>query len=253
MNQKSLQAPSSTSSKTPDNAPPLQQPGQLELRILTGSVGLYRPPPRQIDSDEQAVSVLTAADPPPNTTSSDFIRLLSGPLNDFLLYTHHRRQSNWLIDIAHDICDPFHRRGSLRIWTGQEWEIVARQDRLKASVYLYDVPEGVVLSLSKISARQARSRTSAGGNASTMADRVKDRDGQCWVSGIDDPVINSHLCPKRMGDHLARVVFNTFVSTPHPATLTIYDAIYGIALTPTLDAWFGKYELGLRFVSTVRS
>ncbi|KAH9967172.1 hypothetical protein BC827DRAFT_1172030 [Russula dissimulans] len=235
----SLQA-SSTSSKTPDNAP-LQQPGQLELRILTNSVGLYPPP--NVDSDAVAISALTTH-PPPNTTSSDFIRLLSGPLNDFLLYTH-RRQSNWLIDIAHDICDPAAKRGSLRIWTGREWKIVARQDRLRASVYLYDVPEGVVVSLSKISAREGRSRISSGGNASTMADNVKTRDGQCWVK--------VHLCPKRMGDDLARVVFDTFVSTPRPTTLSIYDEIYGITLSLTLDVWFDKYELGMRFVSTVRS
>ncbi|KAH9967170.1 hypothetical protein BC827DRAFT_1171982, partial [Russula dissimulans] len=223
--------------------------GQLELRVLIGSVDLY--PPRNIDSDAVAISALTAQ-PPPNTTSSDFIRLLSGPLNDFLPYSY-RKRSNWLIDIAHDICDPAAKRGSLRIWTGREWKIVARQDRLKASVYRYDVPEGVVISLSKISAREGRSRTSSGGNASTMADNVKTRDGQCWVSGVKNPVINSHLCPKRMGDNLARVVFDIFVSPPHPATLSIYDEIYGIALTPTLDFWFDKYELGLRFVSTVRS
>ncbi|KAH9967148.1 hypothetical protein BC827DRAFT_570726 [Russula dissimulans] len=238
--------PLQASFKTPDNVP-LQQPGQLELRILTSSVGPSLYPPPNVDSDALAISALTAQ-PPPNTTSSDFIRLLSGPLNDFLLYSH-RKQSNWLIDIAHDICDPTAKRGLLRIWTGQEWKIVARQDRLKASVYRYDVPEGVVISLSKISARRARSITSASGNASTMADRVKDCDEQCWVtSGV--PVINSHVCPKRMGDHLAGVVFDTFVSTPRPATLSIYDERFGIALIPSLDFWFDKYELGLRFVST---
>ena len=132
---------------------------------------------------------------------------------------------------------------------------MARGDRLKASVYLYGVPEGIVVALSKISARDGRSRTSVGGNASAMAGHVKRRDGQCWVTGVDDPVVNSHLCPKRMGDDLARVAFDSFVvSAPsrRPANLSVYDEMYGITLTPTLDAWFRKYELGLRFVSTVR-
>ena len=55
-----------------------------------------------------------------------------------------------------------------------------------------------------------------------------------------------------MGDHLLRVVYNAFVSTPHPA-LSIYDEICGITLSMILDAWFDAYELGLRRVAPVRS
>jgi hypothetical protein len=39
---------------------------------------------------------------------------------------------------------------------------------------------------------------------------------------------NSHVCPKRMGDHLSRVVYNSFVSTL-PA-LSIDDEIWGITV-----------------------
>jgi len=56
-----------------------------------------------------------------------------------------------------------------------------------------------------------------------------------------------------MGDHLACVVFDTFVSAPRPPTLSIYEEMFGISLVSTLNTWFQNYELGLRFVSTVRS
>lgn len=39
------------------------------------------------------------------TPPSDFTCFFSGPLDDFLLYSG-REQSQLLIDIAHDICDP---------------------------------------------------------------------------------------------------------------------------------------------------
>jgi hypothetical protein len=54
-----------------------------------------------------------------------------------------------------------------------------------------------------------------------------------------------------MGDHLLRVIYNTFVSTP-PA-LSIYDETCGITLSRVLDVPFDTYELGLRLVGSVRS
>ncbi|KAH9964824.1 hypothetical protein BC827DRAFT_1185295 [Russula dissimulans] len=192
-----------------------------------------------------------ATHPPPNSTFSDSIQLLSGPIDDFLLFSR-QEHSKWLIDIAHDLCDPLAQRGSLCIWAGQEWRTVAHTEPLTASIYLYAVPEGVVISLSKISARDGKSKTSTIGEASTMANLVNDRDGQCWITDSVETLVNGHLCPKRMGDHLARVIFDTFVSA-HPPTLSIYDETFGISLLSSLNGWFDNYELGLRFVSTVRS
>jgi len=222
----------------------------LELLIFTSRVGLYPQPPTNITSDELARSEMTTG--PPNPTSpSDFTCLLSGPLDDFLLYSR-QEQSQWLIDVAHDICDPALKRGSLQVWdaAGEVRRKVNPTEPLTASTYLYDIQ--AVASLSKISERVGRSRTraSASGNASTMANRVKQRDGQrCWVTRMDFPITNSHICPKRMGDHLLRVVYSAFVSAPPPPTLSIYDEICGITLDRNLDAWFDTYELGLRLVA----
>ncbi|KAJ7140501.1 hypothetical protein C8R43DRAFT_838217, partial [Mycena crocata] len=171
---------------------------QLELRISASSVGLYPLQPTNINSD--------LLQPPPNTnaTSSfndDVIRLLSGPLDDFLKYSR-QEQSKWLIDIAHDICDPAAMRGSL--FAMQRWRPVAHTDPLTASVYLYDVPVGVIVGLSKMSAGAGKSVTAATGHPSTMADRVKRRDGVCWATGSRGPLINSHICPKRMGEPIPR-------------------------------------------------
>jgi hypothetical protein len=128
-------------------------------------------------------------DPPNPTAPSDFTCVLSGPLDDFLLYSG-REQSHWLIDIAHDItlqgwitdvCDPALKRGSLKVWdvAGQMSRNVNRTDPLTASTYFYDIQ--AVISLSKISERAGKFKTSTSDNASTMVYRVKQRDGRrCW-------------------------------------------------------------------------
>ena len=232
-----------TTSKTPS-----QQLPHLELRILTSCVGGIQP--ANIASDTTTSGLLN---PGPSTSPSDFTCLLGGPLNDFLLYSG-QEHSQWLIDIAHDICDPALKRGSLQVWdeTGQLWRTVNPVDPLIASIYLYDVR--VVVSLSKISRRQDRSRTSATGYPSTMANRVWQRDGQsCWVSGAPSRNKNSHVCPKRMGDHLLHIIYRDFVSTTPSPVLSIYHEMCGITLSPNLDILFDEYELGLRFVSPVRS
>src|SRR5712672_4541677 len=124
-------------------------PDHLELRIFTRSVGVYSNLPANIiESDAHAASATMTHPPPISSSSSDFIHLLSGPINNFLLFSR-QEHSKWLVDIAHDICDPLAQRGSLCIWSGQEWTTVAQTDPLTASVYLYAVSEGVVVSLSK--------------------------------------------------------------------------------------------------------
>ncbi|KAF8497552.1 hypothetical protein F5888DRAFT_1613509 [Russula emetica] len=214
-----------------------QQPSQLELHIPTNCVGLYPQPPATITSDMLAKETMTIE--PPNPTTSP---------TDFTLYHDSGEESKWLVDIAHDICDPTMKCGLLKVWdvAGLGWRDVNATDHLTASIYLYHIQ--VVVSLSKISLHTCRSVTSASGNASTMANRVKQRDGeQCWVSGMPPPLVNSHVCPKRMGDHLLRIIYGTFQSPP--PTLSIYDEICGISLSPTLDIWFDAYELGLRYVA----
>ncbi len=54
-----------------------------------------------------------------------------------------------------------------------------------------------------------------------------------------------------MGDPLLHGIYSTFVSTPPPPTLSIYDKICGITLSVNLDALFDIYEFGLWFVAPV--
>ena len=111
---------------------------------------------------------------------------------------------------------------------------VATTDPLTASIYRYDLPVGITVGLSKISRCVWKSVIAATGRASTMVDRVKGRDGQSWVTAADDPLVNSHICPKRMGDHVGRIIFRTFTSLP-PPNLSIYNEIFGLCLSETLD------------------
>ncbi|KAJ7068681.1 hypothetical protein C8F01DRAFT_1118949 [Mycena amicta] len=223
--------------------------GRLQLTISTHSVGSYSASPGSIINDADATQSMIAQPIPP--TNANTLTLLSGPLEQFLKYSR-TEQSKWLLDIAHDICDPLSKRGSLLVWKpDMEWSPVTPADPLTASTYSYQLPPGVVVGLSKISARDNRSKTSATGDAQagTMANRAKARDGVCWVSQLVGPLINSHICPKRMGDHLARVIYDTFSpsTTPIP-DLSIYDERFGISLSASMSIYFSAYQLGFRAV-----
>ncbi|KAF9048270.1 hypothetical protein BDZ89DRAFT_1057849 [Hymenopellis radicata] len=235
--QPSLPPPSGPSKQDghTDAAPP-NLTGILELRVNSSFVRLYPDPPSTISDDMHAATAMTPGTISPATHS---ICLLSGPLGDFLRYSR-QEASKWLIDLAHDICDP----ASL-----VHWRPVANTDPLTASIYRYDLPVGITVGLSKISQREGKSVTTATGNASTMAGRVRERDGRCWVSAARGPIVNSHICPKRMGDHIARIVYHTFTSLAPAPNLSIYDENFSLSLSLTLDTWFDTYEMGLRFVS----
>lgn len=182
----------------------------------------------------------------PDTTS---IRLLSGFLTDFLRYSR-GEGSKWLVDVAHDICDPVLRRGSVEKQMGpQHWLAVADTDPLTASVYRYHLDAGVTVGLAKISRREGRSQSSTTGNATTMATHVRQRDGRCWVTGDTCPLINSHLCPKRMGDYMARIIFQTFTGIDPFPDLTIFHEMFGLSLTRNLNALFDVYQLGFRYIA----
>lgn len=227
----------------------LPHDGELKLCILANNVGLYPSSPPTISNNEDAALVMTTSTPNPIFPPNSIIHLLSGPLQQFCLYSG-QEQSQWLIDIAHDICDPDQKHGLLQIQGAKEtWRNVAPTDPLTASIYLYNIQH--TISLTKISRCQGTSITSSNGNASTMQNQVMQRDQQCWVSRCLDPVVNSRVCPKRMGDHLLRVVYRNFVSATVPPALSIHDEICGITLSRTLDAWFDIYELGLRLVAPV--
>ncbi|KAF8191620.1 hypothetical protein K438DRAFT_1830836 [Mycena galopus ATCC 62051] len=221
--------PSKPDDHNDTDAAPQDLAGILELRINSPSVRLYTTAPRTITSDLLASTAMT---PGATSPANPSICLLSGPLGDFLRYSG-QEASKWLIDIAHDICDPANLRGSLLVWSQSQsqWGPVANTDPLTASTYRYDLPVGITVGLSKISERIRKSLTTATGNASTMGDRVKRRDRTCWVTAAHAPLVNSHILPKRMGDHLGRIIFQNFT------------------LSKTFDAWFDTYDMGLRFVS----
>ena len=240
---------SSSKMDIPPHSQQPQHPQLLELAIFTHLVAPYTEPLPAIINETLAQSIMSTTDP---SDDRSLTRLLSGPLADFELYSG-QEHSQWLIDISHDICDPLLKRGRLQVWHEAEgtWRDVIPAEPLIAALYVYTAPD--VVALTKISARTGRTRTDTTANASTMARRVAARDGrQCWVTRHFYRNKNSHVSPKRMGDHLLRRIYETFVGTPPPPTLSVYDEICGISLSPFLDTWFDEYELGLRLVAPVR-
>ncbi|KAF7295017.1 hypothetical protein MIND_01039800 [Mycena indigotica] len=222
----------SSKSLLPATCPPESPSGQLRLCIPSPSV--------RLESDQDATTT---------ALSETTLCLLSGSLDDFILFAG-QEASQWLLDQAHDICDPTHLRGSLWVWKGA-WVLVARTDPLIASTYFYILPTNLTTPLSKISRRDGRSKASSNtrNNARIMRSRVLERDERCWVTKNTEPLTNSHICPKRMGDDLARGVFEAFTGLPHSPNQSILDPTFGLCLTLNLDTWFCSHVLGFRFVS----
>ncbi|KAJ7095015.1 hypothetical protein C8R44DRAFT_813793, partial [Mycena epipterygia] len=158
-------------------------------------------PPPTISNNMLTTTAMT-----PSTTSlaTHSICLLSGPLGEFLQYSR-QEASKWLIDLAHDIAIL-----PISMESQQHWCPVANTDPLAVSIYCYNLLVGITVSLSKISHRVRKSVTTTTRNTSTMADHG---------TAVDDPLANSHICLKHMGDH--------------------------IGLSEMLDAWFDKYQMGL--------
>ncbi|KAJ6509226.1 hypothetical protein C8R47DRAFT_13362 [Mycena vitilis] len=132
-----------------------------------------------------------------------------------------KNTAKWLLEIAPDICDPRSMRGSLDLWDlrRQQWCPVLPTDTLISSTYCYVLPQTNIISLTKISARKNKSATTKSGK--TTRAEVLERDEICWVTSVDDPVFNSHILPKRMGNHLAQDVFETFCGPIAPKHLHV--------------------------------
>ena len=122
----------SKSDSYPD-ATPLDLTGILELRVNSPSVRLYPVAQPTISNLILATTAMTHGANSPSTPS---ICLLRGPLGDFFRYSR-QEASKWLIDLAHDICDPADQRGSLVVWKEQrqQWRPVATKEPLTASIY----------------------------------------------------------------------------------------------------------------------
>ncbi|KAF7977326.1 hypothetical protein HWV62_4101 [Athelia sp. TMB] len=240
--------------------------GPLILRISTNQTAAHTPPPQQTNTPADAQpSSTTPGLPPPTHPPRPFIPLISAPLSHFEHFAQ-AEHSQWLIDVAHDICDPAHRSGTLRrlespsyayadcTRAAQTWAPVRPTDPLRAALYEYVC--GRPLPLSKISRREGKSKSSRGGYADseTMRRDVLRRDGyQCWLSREHDDdagrFVCSHIVPKRMGGPVSAVLLARFArpgEAPIPAPTGVFDPMYGITLTRQLHSFFDDYTMGLR-------
>jgi len=130
------------------------------------------------------------------------------------------------------------------VWDEDQYRPVGGQDPLEAKVYEYRID--VIVSLTKISLRNVKSVTRASGLAGTMANAVKTRDGRCWVTGSTIITVNSHVCPKRMGNEQGAFIYSRYTGSPAPPGLTIYDPCFGICLCKNFDTFFDIYGIGFR-------
>ncbi|KAJ7666128.1 hypothetical protein DFH06DRAFT_267634 [Mycena polygramma] len=226
----------------------------LTLVVRTSSVGIYYGTAAGhtgIEPSQQVDTLMTPHHPPPATNAhDDYMTLLHGTLDEFNHYARQER-AKWLIDIAHDICDPRHMRGTLEVMASEsqppQWTPVYPGDPLVGSVYRYVVPPSVTsIAFTKTSARNNKSLTAEDGTTTSMRTAVHARDERCWVSSTVYPVANSHILPKRMGDHLAAHILDVFCGLAPGISVHVSNAIFGFLLSLNLNLYFAHYHLGFR-------
>lgn len=181
------------------------------------------------------------SEPPP--TTSDYLSILEGELSEFERFSGDEK-AQWLIDVAHGLCDPLERRGELWIWDDSDHHrSVGGPDSLEAKVYEYHVD--FTVSITKISPRNRKAMRIITGSP-TKAET--EGDGRCWVTGMPNivNVMNHHVCPKRMGDEQGTFIYNRYVGSPIPAHLSPFDTCFRISLCITFSAFFDVYEIGFR-------
>ncbi|KAJ3777417.1 hypothetical protein FB446DRAFT_634145 [Lentinula raphanica] len=216
---------------------------KLSLRILTAKIGLYTKEPVNVKADDAVVEAYTVT-PPDSLLQNQYTTLLEGEFTDFLNLSGHEN-AQWLIDIAHDLCDPRYKRGSLWVCRsdGQDHP-VNPSDPLTPSSYEYRT--SVVVHITKKSTREGKSRSQSWSDAKTMLEALREREEQCWITTSIEPVTIGHILPKRTGDAEARLIYEDFTDKPAPAGMTAFHPEFGILLDLNMEYWFDDYWIGFR-------
>ncbi|KAH7099817.1 hypothetical protein BKA62DRAFT_708893 [Auriculariales sp. MPI-PUGE-AT-0066] len=193
---------------------------------------------------------------PPAT--DELFGLLAGDLAKFQLFSQ-EAETDWLLDLAHNICDPRHRSGTLkmRLTPSHPWQSTVAGQILTAADYLYDTMT-VTLGLMRINRRKNKSRRrnseSASGAPGSMQAAVIARDTRCWISQSSGRLVNSHIIPTRMGDALATRILEDFSFSPAKVNfatqVSVFDPRLGLTLSRNNNALFAFYSLGFRARAT---
>jgi hypothetical protein len=199
----------------------------------------------------------TASGPSPSPPHyQSHLYVIKGTFDDIKLYAG--ETVDWLIKIANFIFDPSglgrlytHTTGKFSDWHTLErthsWREVVHGDPLHAGIY--EFVSNISISLSKISERRNYSVTTAGSesNANAFSRLIRLRDGNaCVVTRIDDPdpLVASHLIPKRLGTEGATGIVTRFCGAQQAIGIHRFDPRIGILLSVSLDRRVDVFEVG---------
>ena len=183
--------------------------------------------------------------------------LIEGTFTDICRYAG--TTVDWLIKIAHLICDPLgtgqvftHTTGTASDWYASDraasWRQVVNGDPLLPGIYEFEPASPIMLS--KISERHKHSLTTPGSESSSSIFRtnITLRDTTCVVTRSTLSLVASHLIPKRMDSVGAREVVTQFAGAREANGIERYDARIGILLFSPLDGLVDHYRLGFYHV-----
>lgn len=203
-------------------------------------------------------AVLLPIQTPTSTTSPAYppltghIYLIEGTLDNIKRYAG--GTVNWVVKVAQLLCDPL-REGQLYTHTTETsshwytldrtsgWRRVVLGDPLQPGIYEFEPVSPI--HLSRIGERRNLSKTARGDEPSSaqFCEDLIARDGKCVVCHTN-PVIASHLIPRRLGTDGAKAAVERFCGTRDAVGVHRFDPRIGILLFVGLAKYVECYQVG---------
>jgi len=234
------------------------QPSSSDQLVLTGPPSLSQP----VSTGTPSSSSQPVPAPPSSSSQpvpTGHLYLIRGSFGDISRFSD--STVDWVIKIAHLLCDPLgsghvftHTTGTAAEWyhlnRTATWQEVLPGAQLQPGIYEF-VPTRPII-LSKICLRHGCCSVADPGfesNAKDFRESCVARDAGCVVNRCLMPITASHLIPKRIGsagiqDIMARFVLGFADAAAQADHTHRFDPRIGITLSNSLDAWVDQFNVG---------
>jgi hypothetical protein len=243
--------------------PPPSKKKKVLHKVFSQTLSRFRkikPPVPTGQPSSSSQPVLTGQ--PSSSSQSDttnHLYLIKGSFEDITRFAGF--SVDWVIKIAHLLCDPLgvghvftHTTGTAAEWYHFDrtatWQEVLFGAQLQPGIYEF-VPTWPII-LSKISLRQGCHSIPDPGfepTAKAFCTLVVERDAGCVVHRCLRPVKASHLIPKRLGSSAIQDIMAQF-ALGHADVAQVdyahqFDPRIGVTLSNNLDEWVNQFDVGL--------
>lgn len=225
----------------------------LQLPTLAATWSKKKQPPTLSSAGSDPASQSSSS-----SAQTSHLYLISGSFEDITRFSG--TTVDWLIKIAHLLCDPLgsghlftHTTGTALEWyhspRNDSWHEVFHSNQLQPGIYEFEPTQPIILSMVCPWHTQSETEPEKKTTSSTFCSHLKARDAGCVVVGCADPVVASHLIPRCIGSAGAKGVVEWFAGVTEAQGIEAYDPRIGVTLSSGLDHWVDLFEAGFYHIT----